>query len=144
LDKPKKPIHALGEIALRVGDLGKMRAFYEHVIGLELFRQFGEELAFFKLAPGFAGHTQVLALFAASMPPDHPEQVFTGLESGKTTLHHIAFSIARADFEVEKSRLEGLGLVVNTMEHEWVHWRSLYVVDPEGNLVELVCYDESG
>jgi len=24
-----------------------------------------------------------------------------------------------------------------------VHWRSLYVVDPEGNVVELVCFDES-
>jgi catechol-2,3-dioxygenase len=28
-------------------------------------------------------------------------------------------------------------------EHPWVRWRSLYVHDPEGNLVELVCYDES-
>jgi catechol-2,3-dioxygenase len=24
-----------------------------------------------------------------------------------------------------------------------VHWRSLYVADPEGNQVELVCYDDS-
>ena len=35
------------------------------------------------------------------------------------------------------------GLVVTTAEHGWVHWRSLYVDDPEGNAVELVCYDAS-
>jgi catechol-2,3-dioxygenase len=36
-----------------------------------------------------------------------------------------------------------LGLQVETAEHAWVHWRSLYVSDPEGNQVELVCYDAS-
>jgi catechol-2,3-dioxygenase len=30
---------------------------------------------------------------------------------------------------------------VITATHEWVHWRSLYVEDPDGNQVELVCYD---
>jgi len=25
--------------------------------------------------------------------------------------------------------------------HECAHWRSLYVEDPDGNEVELVCYD---
>ena len=27
--------------------------------------------------------------------------------------------------------------------HGWVHWRSLYVRDAEGNNVELVCFDPS-
>jgi len=36
-----------------------------------------------------------------------------------------------------------LGLQVETAEHAWVHWRSLDVSDPEGNQVELVCYDAS-
>jgi hypothetical protein len=39
------------------------------------------------------------------------------------------------------ARLKSLGLAVSTTEHAWVHWRSLYVADPEGNQVELVCYD---
>ena len=36
---------------------------------------------------------------------------------------------------------EALGLQVETAEDTWVRWRSLYVTDPEGNQVELVCYD---
>jgi hypothetical protein len=28
------------------------------------------------------------------------------------------------------------------MEHPWMHVRSLYFPDPEGNLLELVCCDE--
>ncbi len=47
------------------------------------------------------------------------------------------------DFAAELARLEGLGLEVTTTEHAWVHWRSLYFADPEGNRVELVCYDAS-
>jgi hypothetical protein len=56
---------------------------------------------------------------------------------------HIAFEIDLADFEPEKRRLEGLGHAVRTAEHAWVRWRSLYVTDPEGHTVELVCYDPS-
>ena len=59
----------------------------------------------------------------------------------KTTIDHIAFAIALEDFESEKTRLEGLGMAVRTSTHAWVHWRSLYLSDPEGNLVEFVCYD---
>jgi catechol-2,3-dioxygenase len=59
------------------------------------------------------------------------------------TLDHIAFEIPLADLADEKKRLEALGLQVETAEHAWVNWRSLYVSDPEGNQVEFVYYDES-
>ena len=65
------------------------------------------------------------------------------LDAATSTIDHIAFEVALADFANEKERLEALGLHVETAEHAWVHWRSLYVTDPEGNQVELVCYDES-
>ena len=102
-----------------------------------------DNIVFFEIAPGFEGHTQELVLFAESLPPDHKSRHFSGLNTHTTTLHHVAFTISLADFASEKERLEQLGLDVETQEHEWVHWRSLYVPDPEGNLVELVCYDES-
>jgi len=36
-----------------------------------------------------------------------------------------------------------LGLAVETKDHKRVRWRSLYFHDPEGNEVELVCFDPS-
>ena len=140
--KPERPIKALGEIILRVKNLKVMQEFYEITIGLDIMQRF-DDLVFFKIAPSYGGHVQVLGLFEESLPPGHPSRQFTGLDAQKTTLHHIAFVIGQADFANEKERLQQLGLIVETMEHEWAHWRSLYVPDPEGNLVELVCYDAS-
>ena len=112
-----------------------MQAFYADVIGLELMRRF-EKMAFFKIAEGFGGHTQVLALFDRSGTPG-----YAGLNRAKTTVDHLAFEIPLAAYAAEKQRLGDFGLDVTTAEHGWVHWRSLYVDDPEGNTVELVCYD---
>lgn len=123
-------VRALGEVALRVNDLDKSQIFYRDVIGLELMRRF-DQAAFFRIADGYAGHTTILALFDRKAP----------VEQARTTIDHIAFTIAIEDFEAEKQRLESLGLSVSTATHEWVHWQSLYVQDPDGNQVELVCHD---
>ena len=123
-------VRALGEVALRVNDLDKSQAFYADVIGLELMRRF-EHAAFFRIADGYAGHTTVLALFDRKIP----------VEQMHSTVDHLAFTIARADYEAERRRLEALGLAVSTATHAWVHWRSFYLADPDGNTVELVCYD---
>ena len=130
-------VKALGEIALRVENLDEMQCFYEEVIGLTLIKRF-ENAAFFKIADGHAGHTQILALFDRA---DHPG--FRGLDPARTTVDHIAFTIDLANYDSEKERLETAGLQVDLAEHAWVHWRSLFVTDPEGNRVEFVCYDES-
>jgi catechol-2,3-dioxygenase len=131
----------LGEIALRVQDMATMTAFYRDVIGLEQMTYDGD-IVFFKIAEGFAGHTQVLALFHALIDPNAGGR-FTGYDPGKTTLHHLAFSVTLDDLIREQTRLENLGLAVRTAVHEWVQWRSVYVSDPEGNTVELVAYDET-
>ena len=130
-------VRGLGEIALRVEDLDRMQAFYEEVVGLPLMRRF-PTAAFFYIAPGYAGHTQILALFDRS-----GQAGYTGLDTGKTTVDHLAFGIDQADYANLKERLEQLGLQVETSKHDWVHWRSLYIADPEGNTVEFVCYDET-
>jgi catechol-2,3-dioxygenase len=123
-------VKGLGEVALRVNDLPLMRRFYEEVFGFEPLGEF-EHAVLYRVAPGHAGHTQVFALFARGVP--------VGPQT--TTVDHFAFTIDREDFESERLRLEGLGLKVELATHAWIHWRSLYVRDPEGNEVELVCYD---
>ena len=74
---------------------------------------------------------------------DHRSHHYTGVDPEKNTLHHIAFTISLSDYEAEKERLRNLGLDVETGEHRWLHYHSLYIADPEGNVVEFVCYDAS-
>ncbi len=136
-NKKRTSVRGLGEIALRVNNLDAMLKFYEEVIGLPLMTRV-PNCAFFKIAEGYGGHTQVLALFDRSESPG-----YRGTDATTSTIDHIAFEIPLAEFADERKRLESLGLQVEVSEHAWVHWRSLYVTDPEGNQVELVCYDET-
>ena len=141
MNESNRRIKGLGEVSIRVRDLDAMHKFYEEVVGLEVIRR-DESFVFFKIAEGYGGHTQNLALFDAAdtmFLHNKTEQ----LNSQGTTLHHIALNVALEDFESEKMRLEGLGLKVNATVHEWLHVRSLYFSDPEENLLELVCYDET-
>jgi catechol 2,3-dioxygenase-like lactoylglutathione lyase family enzyme len=135
MTRPHRVIQGLGEIALRVADLDAMQRFYEEVVGLELLKRF-DRAAFFRIAAGHGGHTQVLALFDRSGEPG-----YSGLRRETTTVDHLAFEIDIADYDAEKGRLERLGLPVRTAEHAWVCWRSLYVTDPEGHTIEWVCHD---
>ena len=139
-DRPRR-VKGLGEVSIRVNNLDAMHKFYEEAIGLEVLRR-DESFVFFKIAEGYGGHTQNLALFSAT-DRAFIETKSLQLSQAGTTLHHIALNISLEDYESEKKRLEGLGLTVQATEHAWLHVRSLYFADPEGNLLEFVCYDES-
>ena len=138
-----RPIKALGEVVLRVRDMDTMQEFYEKVVGLELLERSENIMAFFRISPDYEGHTQTLALFDQSGEADHRSLHYTGVDPEKSPLHHMAFTISLSDYEAEKGRLQNLGLDVETVQHIWQHYRSLYITDPEGNVVEFVCYDAS-
>jgi catechol 2,3-dioxygenase-like lactoylglutathione lyase family enzyme len=133
-------IKGLGEVSIRVKNLDAMHKFYEEVVGLDVLSR-DVSFVFFKIAEGYGGHSQNLALFDATNRT-FLETKSLELSPGQTTLHHVAFNISLEDFETERMRLEGLGLKVQATEHAWLHVRSLYFADPEGNLLEFVCYDE--
>jgi len=141
VDQSTTTLHRLlSEIALRVRDLDAMTSFYRDVVGLEVMRAW-KDCVFFRIAAGIEGHTQALALFDLSSEPYGAEGragVEPRVETG--TLHHLALAISKDDYAAEKERLERLGHDVTTAEHDWAHSRSLYVNDPEGNVVELVCF----
>ena len=132
MNKSNRRVKGLGEVSIQVRDLDAMHKFYDEVVGLEVLRR-DESFVFFKVAEGYGGHTQNLALFEAS----------NTLNPQESTLHHIALNVALEDFESEKVRLEGLGLKLHVTVHEWLHVRSLYFYDPEGNHLEFVAYDET-
>jgi catechol-2,3-dioxygenase len=135
-------IRGLGEVVLRVKNLEVMKDFYVRILGLELMKEF-EGIAFFKIAEGYGGHTQILGMFLESHPLPVPEPARTAVNHLTTSLHHFAFEIEKAQHEKELTRLTRLGLSITTAVHRWCHWRSIYLLDPEENVVELVCYDEA-
>ena len=132
MTKSNRRVKGLGEVSIQVRDLDTMHKFYEEVVGLEVLRR-DDGFVFFKIAEGYGGHSQNLALFEAS----------NTLNPQESTLHHIALNVALEDFESEKMRLEGLGLKIHATVHEWLHVRSLYFYDPDGNHLEFVAYDET-
>jgi len=125
-----QPIKLLGELALRVNDLGKMLAFYRDVVGLEVWREY-PDCVFFRIADGIEGHPQTLVLFDRNVEVDHE----------RSTIDHFAFVIGLEDYDERRRQLERLGVEVRPKEFPRFHWRSLFVADPEGNTVEFVCYD---
>lgn len=135
-------IRGLGETVLRVKDLPAVRRFYTEVVGLDILQEF-DGITFLKVADGYRGHTQIVGLFHESMPVPFTEDPRGPLRIEQTSLHHFALEIDKRDFDAELARLRGLGAEVTTFEHRWCRWRSLYVRDPEGNILELVCYDEA-
>jgi len=139
MNMPARRIKGLGEVSIRVKDLDAMHKFYADIVGLDVLRR-DESFVFFKIAEGYGGHSQNLALFQAENR-DFLENKSLELNPGQTTLHHIALNVALEDFESEKMRLEGLGVKVNAVVHEWLHIRSMYFSDPEGNTLEFLCYD---
>ena len=141
MNKSDRRVKGLGEVSILVKDLDAMQKFYEEVVGLEVLRR-DESFVFFKIAEGYGGHTQNLALFEAE-ERSFLENKSIELNPEQTTLHHIALNISLEDFEAEKVRLEGLGLKVNATVHEWIHVRSMYFYDPEGNHLEFVAYDDT-
>ena len=129
---------ALGEIALRTRNMSAMVAFYRDVLGLELLQSRDDgRIVFFRIADGFAGHTAVLALFEESAA----EVVAGRAGPRRSSLHHLALALPRAEQTAAEAWLERQGLAYRVEEFTWIGWRGVFVDDPDGNTVELVAYD---
>ncbi len=138
---------ALGEIAIRCADMGAMVDFYENVIGLEcLTGDHNSAITFFRIAEGYGGHTQVLALFHNTAAP-RPGLHQAGAEKPKTgadsSLHHIALSLPFAEQEAVMRWYDEIDQPYRVEQFGWIGWRGIFTEDPEGNTVELVAYDPS-
>ncbi|MEJ6393421.1 VOC family protein [Gymnodinialimonas sp. 2305UL16-5] len=141
---PPFRIRALGEIAIRCDDLGKMANFYEEILGLQ--RMSGSAAAgivFFRIADGFQGHTQILALFdkaTSGRPGLHPTGADAPKTGAKSSLHHIALNVPYDEQEAVMDWYERHNLPCRVEHFGWVGWRGVFTEDPEGNTVELVAF----
>jgi catechol 2,3-dioxygenase len=121
-----------------------MVTFYSETFGLAVLRRFPPPgPTFLRIADDFGGHTAILGLFPSAAPSNYLGKAWTGHNRQVTTLHHWAMTIPLDEHDEWLTRLTGRGLEPTTATHAWVGWRSIYVLDPETNVVELVCYDEA-
>ena len=118
------------DAALRVNNLKSMKQFYQHVVGFKLLGQF-PSAALLKVDDRSSDQIQMLALLQRSI----------GAGPERSAVGHIAFIISVEDHELEKQRLQSLGLRVDARNYERIGKRSLCFRDPEGNEVELLSRD---
>ncbi|WP_224816792.1 VOC family protein [Hasllibacter sp. MH4015] len=134
----------MGEIAIRCDDVGRMADFYENTLGLERMEgSAASGIVFFRIAEGFGGHTQILALFDKAMtgrPGLHPTGPDAPETGAKSSLHHIALSLPYAEQDAVMAWYNARGLPYRVEHFGWVGWRGVFTEDPEGNTVELVAY----
>ncbi|NNE10220.1 MAG: hypothetical protein HKN20_16795 [Gemmatimonadetes bacterium] len=151
------PILGISEIVLSVGDLPAMRAFYRDVLGFALHSEASHTqgpdadstgdptITFLTIREletplGQNGHPQMLVLI------DFRRHVFarkrfTGLDPAQSSLNHLAFEIPRGAYDAYKTRLETLGLAPIETTFPALRARALFIKDPEGNTIELICHD---
>ncbi|WP_299212563.1 VOC family protein [uncultured Aquimarina sp.] len=137
----KNKIKGLGEVILLVNNIETVKQFYKDIIGLEIIAQ-EENYVFFKIADGTAGHPQVLGLFDNSIPTEFG-QIRESPEINKSSLHHLALEIDLSDYESIVKDLKKNEIQFKTRVFNWIQWRSIYLLDPEMNVVELVCFDST-
>ncbi len=124
----RPPVSGISELVLEVDDLEAARRFYRDVLGFEetLYGE-GAEGRYWYLV----GETARLGLWT--------EQV--GLAGGRGGAHvHFAFSVANADIDPLKQRIEEAGAEVEG-PIQLGPGRAIYVTDPAGNVVEFWSQD---
>jgi catechol 2,3-dioxygenase-like lactoylglutathione lyase family enzyme len=80
----RSAVKELGETALRVNNLERMKRFYQGVLGFELLGEFPDAVLL-KIAEGHAGHSQILGLFDRSVSVDQERS--TGRKPDRTGLY---------------------------------------------------------
>lgn len=125
-------IRGIAEIVLNVHDRAAALQFYRDLFGLPVISP--PDLpgpVFLQAGPGQAGIPQMIVL--VPLPAD------TAPFPPPRTLHHLALEVAPEDFEGVQAQLQRLGHAVRTGKHPVLPSRTLYVTDPDGNEVEIIC-----
>jgi catechol 2,3-dioxygenase-like lactoylglutathione lyase family enzyme len=124
------PVTGVNELVLEVVDLEASERFYADVLGLPVVDRWPAREAVWVMA----GDRTRIGLWRPQV----------GLFGGRGGLHvHFAMHIADDDFDAAVERLEAKGCEVKQTEFEGAG-RSVYVDDPDGNVVELWTWDVAG
>jgi len=125
-------IRGISEIVLWAHDQDAMVRFYRDILGLSVISPPDRKNPIFLQAgPGQEGIPQMIVV--VKLPDDAPPF------ASPRTLHHLALELSPDDFDRERARLEGLGYELRSGQHPVIASRTMYLNDPEGNEVELIC-----
>jgi catechol 2,3-dioxygenase-like lactoylglutathione lyase family enzyme len=124
------PVTGVSELVLEVVDLEAAERFYAGVLGLPVVDRWPGREAIWVMA----GDRTRIGLWRPQV----------GLAGGRGGLHvHFAMHIAEADYDAALERLREQGMEVQEIAFEGAG-RSVYVDDPDGNVVELWTWDVAG
>jgi catechol 2,3-dioxygenase-like lactoylglutathione lyase family enzyme len=124
------PVTGVSELVLEVVDLAAAEHFYAEVLGLPVVDRWPGREAIWVMA----GERTRIGLWRPQV----------GLAGGRGGLHvHFALHIAEEDYDAAVARLRSHGMDVEETSFEGAG-RSVYVDDPDGNVVELWTWDVSG
>ena len=122
-------ITELGHVVLYVTDVGKMADFYEHTLG---FKQIAREWPMALFSSGRTHHELLLIEVGGHpRPVEHTHEMRPGL-------YHIGFKIGDGPDVVREAyaELKEKGVtIIGATDHGVTH--SLYILDPDGNELEL-------
>lgn len=127
------PTHITGiaEIVLWTADQSRSVAFYRDLLGLAVISPPALKSVFLKVGEGNAGIPQMLVLV-----PKTPEVL---AQPSGYQLHHLALEVAAAEFDALHGELTAAGYTPRGGKHPVLAGRTIYVDDPDGNEVELIC-----
>jgi len=124
-------LERLDHFGIEVADLPRAERFYTTVLGLSIVNRFGDQVL---LDCG----GQNLALFHVVRPPLSPVER-RAIVSHPLGRGHHAFRVSREDFASASARLAKAGSETAS-PIDWGDHDCLYFLDPDGNLLELICY----
>jgi catechol-2,3-dioxygenase len=124
-------IVGLAEIVLWTADKEKAVQFYRDVLGLTVISPLHLPNVFLKAGEGYAGIPQMIVL--APKPEDIKAKP-RGFQ-----LHHLAFEVPEEQFDAQHAAFVAAGIQPRGGRHPVLASRTMYVDDPDGNEVELIC-----
>ena len=124
-------IVGISEIVLWTDDIDESLAFYRDLLGLEVISPPDLRNAFLKAGDGNAGIPQMIVLVPK---PDEIKAKPEGFQ-----LNHLALEVPDDEFDALRGDLTDAGYEPRGGVHPVIASRTMYVDDPDGNEVELIC-----
>ena len=125
------PVTGVNELVLEVVDLERAERFYAGALGLPVVERWEGREAIWVMA----GDRTRIGLWRPQV----------GLEGGRGGIHvHFAMHLPADAYDAAVTRLRSHGLNVRERTFGSEHSRSIYVDDPDGNVVELWTWDVAG